>query len=167
MPEACVPGHSSRPPRLALAIATVGGAGMLRPAPGTWGSVVAMLIALIVLWFAPVWGRWLLLAGLALVLIVSVWAVPHAVRWFRRGDPSEVVIDEVAGVWIAVVVLPAVVLAEPLTAVLVAGILFRVFDIAKPGPIGALESAGGTAGIMADDCAAGLLAGALTTAILA
>lgn len=126
-----------------------------------------MVGALIVLWAAPEWGRWILLAGLGLALAASMWAVPRAVRWFRRGDPSQVVIDEVAGVWIAVVVLPAVVLAQPLTAVLVAGILFRVFDIAKPGPIGALESAGGTTGIMADDCAAGLLAGALTTAILA
>lgn len=164
MPDAGGPG---RPPLLALAIATAGGAGLLRPAPGTWGSIVAMLVALIVLWLAPVGGRWIVLGGLALALATSVWAVPRAVRWFRRGDPSQVVIDEVAGVWIAVVVLPGVLLAEPLTAVLVAGILFRVFDIAKPGPIGALESASGTTGIMADDCAAGLLAGALTTAILA
>lgn len=164
MPDGSEPG---RPPLLALAIATAGGAGLLRPAPGTWGSIVAMVVALIVLWCAPVWGRWILLGGLVLALVASMWAVPRAAHWFRRGDPSQVVIDEVAGVWIAVVVLPAVVLAEPLTAVLVAGILFRVFDIAKPGPIGALESAGGTTGVMSDDCAAGLLAGALTTAILA
>lgn len=163
MPESVAPAAS----RLALAIATGGGAGLLRPAPGTWGSVVAMIVAMVVLTAAPSAGRWILCALLALALVGSIWAVPHAVRWFRRGDPSQVVIDEVVGVWTAVVMLPPVLLAAPLTTVLAAGILFRVFDIAKPGPVGALESLGGTPGIMADDIAAGLLAGVLTTAILA
>jgi len=152
---------------LALGLATAGGAGLLRPAPGTWGSAVAAVIAGAVLFAAPETGRWWLVAMVVVILLVSGWAVPQAVRYFRRGDPSQIVLDEVAGVWLGVVVLPAAVLAQPILAVLLVGLWFRFFDIVKPGPVGALEALGGTAGIMADDCAAGLLAGAMTTAILA
>ncbi len=152
---------------LALAVATAGGAGLLRPAPGTWGSVVAAVMAAAVLLIAPDSGRWWLLALVAASVFLSAWAVPQAVRHFHRSDPSQVVLDEVAGVWLGLVVLPAAVLAQPVVAVLLVTLWFRFFDIVKPGPVGALEALGGTAGIMADDCAAGLLAGAVTMAILA
>jgi phosphatidylglycerophosphatase A len=153
-------------PSLALALATAGGAGLLRPAPGTWGSVVAMALAYgLLLVVPPDLIRWSLLGLVGLTLIAAWWSVPRCVRWFGRGDPGQIVIDEVAGVWIGLAILPPGILATPLTSVLAVGILFRVFDIAKPGLIGSLESLHGTVGIMADDLGAGLMAGALTTAI--
>lgn len=158
---------AGRPPRLALALATAFGAGWCRPGPGTWGSAAATVLALAVLAVCgPDPGRLVLIGLLLATLVASAWAVPRAVAWYGREDPGQIVIDEVAGVLIGVAILPSTILAAPLTPVLAVGILFRVFDIAKPGVVGSLESLGGTVGLMADDLAAGLLAGALTTAIL-
>lgn len=165
-----MPGESTEgtvPPRLALALATAFGAGRCRPGPGTWGSAAAAIVALAILGLCgPDAGRLVLIALLAATLGASIWAVPRAVAWYGREDPGQIVIDEVAGVLLGVAILPATSLAAPLTPVLAVGILFRVFDIAKPGVVGSLESLGGTVGLMADDLAAGLLAGALTTALL-
>lgn len=151
----------------AVVWATAGGVGLLKPAPGTWGSALAVGLALVVLAVCgSQLGRGLLIIATVIAVVGSYWAVPRAARWFGRGDPGQIVIDEVVGVWLGVVICPDFLLVEPLTAVLVVGILFRVFDIAKPGPVGFVESLHGTTGIMADDLVAGLLAGLLTTAIL-
>jgi phosphatidylglycerophosphatase A len=111
------------------------------------------------------------LVFIALTLVASVvgFAVcPAAVRHFGAEDPSAVVIDEVAGVWIALAVMPPAALhAQPAVAVVVAVLFFRVFDIAKPWPVDWLERRPGPASIMYDDLAAGLLAGVVATAILA
>ncbi len=77
-------------------------------------------------------------------------------------DPSEVVIDEVAGMWIAL-------LGAPLTAphLLAAFLLFRLFDVWKPGPIDRLQNLPGGWGVMADDVAAGAVAGLLVALMAA
>lgn len=155
-------------PRLPVALATWFGVGLLRPAPGTWGSAAAALIALGALLALPVgYDRPVLAASAAFVAVLGVWAAAAAQRHFGVADPSSVVIDEVAGVLVAIAVLPTAMLADPLVPVASAFLLFRVFDIAKPWPVSWCEHLPGGWGIMADDLAAGLLAGLLTTAILA
>jgi phosphatidylglycerophosphatase A len=129
--------------------------GYLSPAPGTWGSLVALAI----------W--WLLLAGLpwhvqlgvvaATVLIGTV--LTHWVnRRYRVHDDPRIVIDEFAGLWLALLGAPATFLGG------VAGfLLFRIIDIAKVWPVGwADRRVSGAIGVMLDD----LLAGALTLAVL-
>jgi phosphatidylglycerophosphatase A len=103
-----------------------------------------------------------------LVTLVGLAVCPAAARHFGRSDPSHVVIDEVAGVWCALALLPTAVLHEQsLLAVALAVGWFRVFDIAKPWPVSWLERIPGPASIMADDVAAGIIAGLVTTALLA
>jgi phosphatidylglycerophosphatase A len=105
------------------------------------------------------------LVGTGVVVIVGVWASAAEAR--RRGgeDPGPVVIDEVAGQWLTMV--PALLLLEAQTPLhvglaAVAGFfLFRFFDVAKPWPVRRFERLPGGVGIMADDVAAAVLAGAV------
>ncbi|MFZ5786292.1 MAG: phosphatidylglycerophosphatase A, partial [Acidobacteriota bacterium] len=85
-----------------------------------------------------------------------------------QSDPGPVVIDEVAGQWLALALLVAA-QPRPLSLGLVAGsfLLFRLFDVVKPWPIGRLERLPGGWGILADDLAAGLAAGLVHLAVLA
>jgi phosphatidylglycerophosphatase A len=154
--------------RLSVACATVLGVGLLRPAPGTWGSLAAGLLALPLILVLPVHLLTpALVVGVVLVTVLGLLSAPAASRHFGSGDPSAVVIDEVAGTWVAVACIPAQTLvASPLIALLVAVLLFRVFDIAKPWPVGWFERLPGGLGIMADDLAAGAVAGIIATALL-
>jgi phosphatidylglycerophosphatase A len=133
-------------------VATLGGVGLLRPAPGTWGS----LLVLPVHWLGPWWCL-----GLAAVLeLLGFWAVrrlPNAAQ-----DPSWVVVDEGAGQLLALAALPFTTgwLGVPL-----AFILFRFFDITKPGPVGWADRHHGVAGVMLDDLCAGALAGLVLLAL--
>ncbi len=154
---------------LARALATVGGLGDVLPAPGTTvGSVAgaALYWAAAALWpdaVAPV-----ALAGLALLAPVSVWACGAEAR--RRGvvDPGPVVMDEVAGQWVALALVALARHHQPALAELAAAFFaFRVFDVLKPWPIRALERLPGGWGIVADDLAAGAAAGAVVLALFA
>jgi len=109
-------------------------------------------------------GRWLprrlrLPALLPLAALLAalggVWSI-NAAR--VEGDPGWVVIDEFAGQWLALCGLAH----ASLPGLLAAFIVFRILDVAKPGPIGWADRQGGAAGIMADD----LIAGAITAGIL-
>jgi phosphatidylglycerophosphatase A len=99
------------------------------------------------------------------VTVAGILCAPAAIASFGVEDPSEVVIDEVAGVWLALAILPTHLLATPLVAAGVAFLLFRVFDIAKPWPVTWCEHLPAGWGIMSDDLAAGILAGGLATAL--
>jgi len=151
--------------RVAYHIATVLGLGDRLPAPGTTAGSLPAIV-----------GWWLAMAvlddvtarlgatliGAVTVLLVGIWA--SKVESDRRSadDPGPVVIDEVAGQWLSVV--PAVVLLPEPTgldlalAAAAAFVLFRIFDVAKPWPVCALERLPGGVGIMADDVAAGCYA---------
>lgn len=138
-------------------LATWFGAGLLPKAPGTWGSLAALPFGLALTWLG---GPWLLLAGAALAFLVGIWAGGRYARERGREDPGAVVIDEVAGQWIALI--PA--LLDPRLIVL-AFVAFRLFDIAKPWPIGLLDRGlKGGLGIMADDALAGACAAAVVWA---
>ena len=153
---------------LARALATVGGLGDRLPAPGTTvGSVAgaALFWGVSALWPSAVPA--VALAGLAVLLPVSVWACGAEAR--RRGvvDPHPVVLDEVAGQWAALAVVALAQRRPPGAAELVAAfLLFRAFDVVKPWPIRRLEALPGGWGIVADDLAAGLAAGAVAALLL-
>jgi phosphatidylglycerophosphatase A len=140
----------------AWAIATFFGAGLLKPGPGTWGSVAAAL-----LWFAAATvghldGSHLLFATAAAAALAIVLGIPAGTivaRESAREDPGHVVIDEVAGQWIALLACP-----PDWKHGLLALLLFRIFDILKPPPARQLERLPGGWGILLDDVAAGIFA---------
>jgi len=135
-------------------LATWFGAGLLPKAPGTWGSLAALPLGWVIQYVAGWPG--LVLATL-LVFIIGIWAAGSYARRGANPDPGEIVIDEVAGQWLAV--LPA--MGAPLLY-LVGFALFRLFDIWKPWPIRTVErKLKGGLGVMADDILAGLIAAAL------
>ena len=140
----------------AWAVATFFGAGFGKPGPGTWGSAAAVL-----LWAAVAWGLHpspdtLILtvcSGIALSLLLGVPAASVVARESGRSDPGFVVIDEVAGQWIALLLCPI-----NWRDAVIAFVLFRLFDIIKPFPIRRIERLPGGWGIVFDDVGAGLYA---------
>lgn len=150
--------------RVTTLVSTWFGAGFLPIAPGTWGSLAAIPVAHLV---AMLWGVWGL-AGFAFgVTIIGVHASGETARLRGVTDPSEVVVDEVAGQSIALIpvylLVPEGAVVLRIGTVLLAFLLFRILDVWKPGPIGWLERLPGGWGIMADD----LLGGAVAAAIVA
>jgi phosphatidylglycerophosphatase A len=141
------------------------GVGLLRPAPGTWGSLVAVLLG----WAIDRYlGFPALVAATVLVTLLGFWAVGVELRDRPGDDPGEFVIDEVAGQWIALL-LPAVAFWArgwegwlPWPAPLAAFLFFRLFDIRKPWLVGRADRRGDAAGVMLDDLWAGLFAGIAT-----
>jgi len=147
--------------RLAALIGTVLGIGNLRPAPGTWGSLAALPMA----WALHVLGGFPALAAATVaVFALGVWATSVMTHGQDNHDPSEIVIDEVAGQFIALMPLSYAswVHGLDITALWpgwVAGFaLFRLFDITKPGPIGWADRRHGALGVMLDDVIAGVFA---------
>lgn len=151
---------------LATLLATGLGSGLLPKAPGTWGSLLAVLLGEGLFQAVGGWG----IGGLAAVSTLVGVPVSGRVSVLRgRKDPGEIVVDEIAGQAIALAGLHAVLPAgapDPLRwgLVALAFVLFRVFDIAKPGPVDKLQSLPGGWGVMADDLLAGALAGILVGA---
>ncbi len=140
-------------------LATWFGAGLLPWAPGTWGSLAALPFGVALFWLSGPLG---LLLAAAAVFGLGLWAAQAYEQVAAVKDPGAIVIDEVAGQWIALI--PAG-LNPP--AVLLAFLLFRVFDVAKPWPVGwADRHLKGALGIMADDVIAGLYAAAVLYGLL-
>ena len=130
-------------------LATLGPLGHLRPAPGTIGSAIAVFSG----YFLASHGAGLLAAATLLVTVIGVFAADAYSQQTGRKDAAEVIIDEVAGQWLPLIILPL----DPWWFA-AAFILFRFFDITKIGPVGMAESLAGGVGVMADDIIAGLLA---------
>jgi phosphatidylglycerophosphatase A len=133
--------------KLPLLVATMGGVGRLKPAPGTWGSLVVLPAALL----GPVPA--LLLA--LLVTIVGFYAVRAVLRDAPEQDPGWIVVDEAAGMLLA---LAGLSVGTSIWGALIAFGLFRVFDIFKPWPISWADQQKGALGVMLDDIVAGALA---------
>lgn len=150
-------------------ITTFFGAGHLRPAPGTWGSLAALPTALGLYLATGLWG---FLSLTVAVFFIGWWATQIHTQGTGDHDPSYIVIDEVAGQWIALwpVMIGGYHVGADVTALwpgwIAAFVLFRVFDIAKPGPIGWADRRGDALGVMLDDVIAGLFA-AIGVVILA
>lgn len=147
------------------------GLGYAPVASGTFGSAGATAIALSI-WLA---GRqagcsplaldavWFVLAVLATVGcgLWGDWAIGYfAGRSRKAGDPGQVVLDEWAGQWVALIALPmaAAIPARALAILAVQFVLFRLFDVLKPPPARQLEKVPGGWGIALDDVAAGVYA---------
>ena len=130
-------------------LATLGPIGHLRPAPGTIGSLVALgtgyLIASL--------SIGVLVAAILAISILGIFAAERYCQLTGKKDASEVIIDEVAGQWIPLVIIPL-----DITWYIAAFLFFRFFDISKIGPIGHAEKFTGGIGVMADDLVAGILA---------
>ena len=140
----------------AWTVATFFGAGMGRPGPGTWGSVAAVLLWGAVAWlFHPTPNGLLIVVFIGIIVSIAsgIPSASIAAREAGRHDPGFVVVDEVAGQWIALIGSPA-----DLRHGLIALILFRLFDITKPFPVRQLEKLPEGWGIVFDDVAAGLYA---------
>lgn len=149
-------------------IATFFGVGQLRPAPGTWGSLAALPL----FWAIHVLGGPVATAmAIVAVTLLGWWAVANASRGATDPDRSEYVIDEVAGMWIALfpVSYGSVMVGADVLALypgwIVAFLGFRLFDIWKPGPIGWADRRKTALGVMLDDVLAGIAAGILVIAL--
>ena len=141
--------------------------GLLRPAPGTWGSLAALAVGWGIehyLGFIP-----LVIATIA-VTALGFYTVGEELRDRPGEDPSEIVIDEVAGQWLALLFPAAGFWMRDMPMVwpgaVAAFALFRLFDITKPWLVGRADRRGDAAGVMLDDLWAGLFAG-LVTLVLA
>ena len=138
-------------------IGTIFFVGKLPYAPGTWGSLVALLT-----WYKlkpnledPVF---LFITGFIFFLGVTVSDV--MMRKLSEKDPKEIVIDEWVGMWIALYLVP-----HQISWGFIAFLLFRIFDIFKPGPIQDMDDMEGSIGLMLDDVVAGILACMVTQSL--
>lgn len=157
---------------LSLAVTTFG-VGYLPLAPGTWGSMVGVLIYLLFWfiesnaeiflsqrnWTAGQITAWIHAVNLVIFLIfclIGIWAANRATELFRHKDPSQAVVDEVIGQLIVFLFIPFDV---HWYYVLAGFLLFRLFDIWKPYPIDSLQNLPAGIGVCADDILAGVYGG--------
>ena len=138
--------------RAAYWLATCLGVGHLPVAPGSWGSLLAVVMVACLSVFSQAF--WLLLAGLIGSAVLGVWAARRVALDLGDSDPSRVVIDEVAGQLLTLIWVPV-----SLSSLLLGFFLFRLFDVVKPAPARQAEALPGGYGIMLDDLVAGLYAG--------
>ncbi|MBS0012975.1 MAG: phosphatidylglycerophosphatase A [Desulfobacterales bacterium] len=145
--------------KLSVAVATGGYIGKIPFAPGTFGSIPGLLLYWVM---AQMHTRYAVLLALA-VIAAAVWSAGRAETVMGQKDPGAIVIDEIAGMAVVFAGLP---LSWPLA---ISGfVLFRIFDIIKPFPVGWLERQfDGGLGIVIDDVAAGLICRVILAAALA
>lgn len=144
--------------RLAWVLATWFGCGRSPVAPGTVGTLGALPLWLVVRDAFP----HAVLATAVVLTFAGVWAAGVVARAHRAKDPQIVVVDEVAGVLLALAIAPATT-AGAIAAV----VLFRLFDMWKPFPARQAERLPGGWGIVLDDVVAGVQAGAVTQLLAA
>ena len=129
--------------------------GLLPKAPGTWGSIFGALLAFLFLQYLPQSSLFLL------SILITIIAIKEINSYEAMGglhDDPKIVIDEIAGIWLAISILPD----TSWWWILIATALFRLFDITKPSYIGKLDKLPGGIGVMSDDLLAGIVAGLLT-----
>ncbi len=138
------------------------GAGLLPKAPGTWGSLAALPVG----WLLHGLGGPILLGAATIAaFVLGVWATKEFTKGSDDHDPSEIVIDEVVGMWIALMPLSlgmwymgASAWTFPYPGWITAFIMFRIFDIWKPWIIGWADRMHTPMGVMLDDVLAGIMA---------
>jgi len=130
------------------AIATFGGLGYSRIAPGTTGCLGAVLVYLLIRENTAVY------LAVTLLLIITGFAVcGRAEEIFKAKDAKPIVIDDACGLLVALFVIPF-----SYVNLLIGFLIFRTVDIAKPFPIRRIEALRGSSGIMVDDIIAGIYA---------
>ena len=132
------------------------GVGLLRPAPGTWGSAAAVVLGIVI---DRVLGFPALVTATLAVTALGFWAVSRELAGRPGEDPSEIVIDEVAGQWLALLFPAAAFWHQGLVdwaqvaypGWMAALVFFRLFDIWKPWLVGRADRRGDAAGVMLDE----------------
>ena len=138
---------------------TAFGLGFLRPAPGTWGSLGGLIFWWFFLAELSVLTQLLIIIG---YFFVSWWLCSKLIKRLGIQDEPQIVADEVAGVWLALIFAPQI-----WWVALLAFGLFRFFDIVKPGVVGWLDAnVHSGLGIMADDMMAGLISAGIIWLVL-
>lgn len=153
---------------LARLIGTVGYVGYMKPAPGTWGSIAALPLAWLIY---QIGGIYLFLLAIPVTYVKGYWATIQMTHGQDDHDPSEIVIDEVVGQWIALapVVIGAHMQGANVLALwpgwIAALVFFRLYDITKPGPVGWADRKNNATGVMLDDVIAGVFAAICVIAV--
>jgi phosphatidylglycerophosphatase A len=162
----------------ALAVTTFG-VGYLPLAPGTWGSMVGVLIYICFVWAEKNISlsytslgevqitAWIHVFNAIIFLIfclLGIWAAGRATSLFKHKDPSQAVIDEVIGQLLTFLFIP---FTTSWKLILAGFLLFRLFDIWKPYPIDSLQNLPTGIGVCADDILAGVYAGTCLSIIYA
>ena len=144
--------------RISEIIGTVFYVGRSPVAPGTMGSLVALLV-----WYilkpSIIDPLFLLITGGVFFIGIAVSTV--LIDTWNEKDPKEIVIDEWVGMWISLYLVPHSILWG-----FVAFFFFRVFDILKPGPVQVMDDMDDAIGVMMDDVVAGILACLVTQSLL-
>lgn len=132
-----------------LYFTSAGGLGYLPKAPGTWGTIGAVML------YVPMsmLPRWAYVVTLVTLMVLAMWASHKAQQQLGEEDPQFIVIDEVVGYLTAMAFVPVT-----LGYVIAGFVLFRLFDIWKPQPVKFFDKMGNGFGIVADDVAAGAYA---------
>lgn len=142
-------------------IATFFYVGHMRPAPGTWGSLAALPFAWTIITFTGLYG---MIFASIFAYALGYWATKQETAGKDNHDPSEIVIDEVVGQWIALLPIASIVSSRGLDALalwpgwIAAFALFRLFDITKPWLVGWADKRDDATGVMLDDVIAGIFA---------
>jgi phosphatidylglycerophosphatase A len=135
----------------AAVLSTWGGSGLLPSAPGTWGSLFTLPFAWVI---AERWGNEALFIAAALAFFVGLWSSDRYLRHSTSKDPGAIVIDETAGQFLALALVPV-----ELWWYAAGFVLFRLADIYKPWPASwADRSLKGALGVMTDDIFAAVYA---------
>lgn len=153
--DKAVPTVSPAAQSLAWLLATWFGCGKSPTAPGTVGSLGALVPILPMATYGVEAWRWWVIGAVIVLTLPGIWAATTHARWRGKKDPQDVVIDEVLGQWVTIAC------ATHLSwgAILLALFLFRLFDVLKPPPVRQLEKLPEGKGIVADDLFAGVYAG--------
>ncbi|WP_417267450.1 phosphatidylglycerophosphatase A [Celeribacter baekdonensis] len=152
---------------IAELIATLARVGYMTPAPGTWGSAAAVPL----FWALDLaFGVPGVIIGIVVAFVAGLWATGVMTKGADNHDPSEIVIDEVVGQWIALlpIAIGSAMAGAPSTALWpawpTAFLAFRLFDIWKPWIIGKADRRGDAMGVMLDDVIAGVFAALVVVA---
>ena len=134
------------------------GSGLLPYAPGTWGSLVGLILGVAILSYFPTETLFLL------TILITLFGI-HEIDKYEQScgihDDKRIVIDEIAGIWLALCFSGISPMATGLSF-----IFFRIYDIKKPSIIGRIDrDAPGGMGVMGDDLVAGVAAG-LSSALI-
>lgn len=146
---------------LARIIATFCYVGYMRPASGTWGSAAAIPVAWV---FHIIGGPFLLIAAIVIGFFKGVWATSQRIKTLGDHDPSEVVVDEAIGQWIALLPISFGAFHSGVSfwalwpGIVLAFFAFRFFDIFKLGPVKWADDREDAWGVMLDDVFAGIAA---------
>jgi phosphatidylglycerophosphatase A len=136
--------------RFMLFFATWFYSGLIPFAPGTWGTIAAVPFAACAYSFGFITSC----ISITLILVIAISVSGKAANIMRMDDPSSVVIDEVAGMFVTLFLIPL-----SWMSVIAGFVLFRIFDIVKPFPVGLIDKkVHGGAGIVLDDVMAGIYA---------